>query len=147
MNTTAQIGGLLKHFYRLYTKQLLQSLEQRGFTDLRPSFLEILLYLSGNEGASIKDIGNFCQLKKQTMTTHMNELLKRGYIIKRTSPQDKRQQSIFFTEYGLKFKMALLEISQGIHDDWGRVLGEVELKRLAFILDASYQKMYQNEGK
>jgi len=142
MNTTAYIGSFLKQFYRKYSTSLITHLEEKGFSDLRPSFLEILLYLADNEGASLKKVGDFCQLKKQTMTTHVNELVKRGYVVKKVNPEDRREQAIYFTEFGNRFRIALQEISHQIHDEWSVHLGEVELKRLYFILDTSMKKIF-----
>ena len=73
MKKISQIGSLLKRIYRVYSSELLTSLQQRGFTDLRPSFLEVLLFICENDGPSIKQIGSGCGLKKQTMTSHLNE--------------------------------------------------------------------------
>ena len=90
MKKIANIGSLLKKIYRVYSVELMKELQSRGFNDLRPSFLEILMYLSENDGPSIKMIGKACGLKKQTMTSHLNELEKRGYITRVHSEHDKR---------------------------------------------------------
>jgi DNA-binding MarR family transcriptional regulator len=108
MKKTAEIGSLLKKIYRIYSNDLLGELQVRGFLDLRPSFLEILMFISSNNGSSIKQIGTACGLKKQTMTSHLNELEKRGYIVRKASEKDRRELKVFLTNYGEKFKLALL---------------------------------------
>lgn len=54
MKRIANIGSLLKKIYRAYSVELIKKLEGCGFNDLRPSFLEILMYLTENDGPSIK---------------------------------------------------------------------------------------------
>lgn len=141
MKKISLIGSLLKRIYRSYSNELLAALQQKGFTDLRPSFLEVLLYVCENEGPSIKEIGRACGLKKQTMTSHLNELEKRGYISRKVSERDKREQNIFLTEYGEKFKLNLFECIDGIERNYTNVIGEVELDRVQHLLKNFHGKI------
>lgn len=141
MKKISHIGSLLKRIYRGYSAELLDSLQQRGFTDLRPSFLEVLLFVCENEGPSIKEVGRACGLKKQTMTSHLNELEKRGYIERRINPRDKREQNIFLTPYGEKFKLNLFECIDVIEKAYTQVLGEVELDRVQHLLKNFHVKI------
>jgi DNA-binding MarR family transcriptional regulator len=141
MNKISLIGSLLKRIYRNYSTELLDSLQQRGFTDLRPSFLEVLLYVCENEGPSIKEVGRACGLKKQTMTSHLNELEKRGYVERRVNPRDKREQNIFLTEYGEKFKLNLFDCIDSIEKNYTDILGEVELDRVQHLLKNFHVKI------
>ena len=141
MNKLAQIGNLLKKTYRVYSNTLLQRLQDKGYTDLRASFLEILSYISENEGVSIKLIGTNCGLKKQTMTSHLNELEKRGYLRRQAGLKDKREQCVYLTEYGQKFKFSLLEALDEIEQEYSRRLGEVEFERIEHILGNFHNKV------
>src|SRR5690606_14012846 len=108
MSKVSQIGSLLKKLHRTYNGELLRLLQLKGFTDLRPSFLEILLFICENDGPSIKEIGHSCGLKKQTMTSHLNELEKRRYIRRESSDTDKHEQLVYLTDYDEKIKSNLL---------------------------------------
>jgi DNA-binding MarR family transcriptional regulator len=141
MKKISQIGSLLKRIYRVYSSELLASLQQRGFTDLRPSFLEVLLFICENEGPSIKQIGLGCGLKKQTMTSHLNELESRGYVERRINPQDKREQNIFLTEYGERFKFNLFDCIDEIESNYSTIVGEVELDRVELLLKNFHTKL------
>ncbi|MGB0454096.1 MAG: MarR family winged helix-turn-helix transcriptional regulator [Bacteriovoracaceae bacterium] len=141
MRKVAQIGTHLKKIYRTYSQSLLEALQKKGFADLRPSFLEVLLYICEHDGSSIKSIGRGCGLKKQTMTSHLNELEKRGYVKRQVNPRDKREQLVFLTEYGQKFKLSLTESVNEIEVDYIKVLGEVEMDRIDFVLQNFYQKI------
>ena len=140
MKKISQIGALLKKSYRIYGQQMLQGLTERGFSDLRPSFLEVLRCLCEHRGPSIKDLGKILGLKKQTMTSHLHELERRGYI-RRQVGEDRREQRIFLTEYGERFKLNLLEVTEQIEQNFWNVVGEVELDRVETLLKNFYGKL------
>ena len=146
MKKVSSIGSLVKKIYRTYSAELLTLLQVRGFTDLRPSFLEVLLFICEHEGATIKEIGSGCGLKKQTMTSHLNELEKRGYIERRMNAQDKREQNIFLTEYGLKFKLNLFECINEIEKKYTNLIGDLELNRVELILKNFHSKLLVQPG-
>lgn len=141
MSKVSQIGSLLKKLHRTYNGELLRLLQLKGFTDLRPSFLEILLFICENDGPSIKEIGHSCGLKKQTMTSHLNELEKRGYIERRSNVNDKREQNIFLTEYGERFKFNLFECIGEVEKNYTELVGEVELDRVEHLLSNFNEKI------
>ena len=147
MKRIANIGSLLKKIYRLYSVEIIKELQSRGFNDLRASFLEILQFLAEHEGASIKVIGHSCGLKKQTMTSHLNELEKRGYIRRLNSEVDKREQLVFLTDYGEKFKFNLLEVTQELEKHYTQKVGEVELDRVELMLDNLFSELAQGQNK
>jgi DNA-binding MarR family transcriptional regulator len=141
MKRISSIGSYLKRIYRIYNNQLLNVLQEKGFTDLRPSFLEVLLYICESEGPTIKEIGNSCGLKKQTMTSHLNELQKRGYIVRKSSETDKREQRIFLTDYGEKFRFSLFEALERIEEAFIKDIGDIELDRINTTLENMHEKI------
>ena len=147
MKRIANIGNLLKKIYRVYSVELIKELQSNGFNDLRPSFLEILMYLSEADGPSIKMIGKVCGLKKQTMTSHLNELEKRGYIKRTNSEIDKREQLVFLTDYGEKFKLNLLQVTNDLERQYTSKIGEVELDRVELMLDNLYHEILLNSSQ
>ena len=142
MSNLSIIGSLLKKIYRLYSSESLVLLQKKGFIDLRPSFLEVLLTICELDGPTIKLIGQKCNLKKQTMTSHLNELEKRGYIIKKVNILDKREQNIFLTEYGRKFKLGLMESISELEKNYSEILGVVELERVEHLLSNFHKRIY-----
>lgn len=137
----SQIGTLLKKIYKLYSNSLLEKLQDRGFTDLRISFLEVLNFVSHNDGGSIKAIGTGCGLKKQTMTSHLNELVKRGYLKREKGKSDRREQNIFLTTYGQQFRLALNESIEELDQHYSHLVGDVELERLLSILNRTHDRL------
>jgi len=107
--------------------------------------LEVLLYICEYEGPSIKLIGEACGLKKQTMTSHLNELEKRGYIFRKANVRDKREQNIYLTEYGEKFRFNLFESINEIEKTYSEAVGEVELDRVEHVLKNFQGKLSNTE--
>lgn len=140
MKRISAIGSLLKKIYRQYSNELLSALQRKGFTDLRPSFLEVLLFVCESDGPSIKEIGTACGLKKQTMTSHLNELEKRGYLQRHVNEKDKREQNIFLTAYGERFKLSLMESISELERTYSERLGDVELDRVEHLLRHFFEK-------
>lgn len=134
MDAITEISSLFKKNHRLYSMVLLKKLEDKGFTDLRVSFIEIMIFLMDHDGSSIKSIGFNCALKKQTMTTHINELEKRGYIKRQPNRIDRREQQVFLTHYGESFNQALALSLQSLNQDLEDFIGAVELERLLIVL-------------
>lgn len=146
MKKVTAIGLLLKKIHRIYSQDLLKSLHERGFIDLRASFLEILNFICDNqEPPSIKDVGANCGLKKQTMTSHLNELEKRGYISRKPGIEDRRELKIHLTAYGEKFKIALLEVVADLEKQYSKSIGDVEIDRVIHTLENLHQKIQKNE--
>lgn len=145
MKNISSIGSLLKKIYRIYSNELLGELQNKGFIDLRPSFLEILMYLCDHDTPSIKEVGVSCGLKKQTMTSHLNELEKRGYIIRRKGNVDRRELKVHLTEYGEKFKIALMEVTSNLEEVYLEKIGAVEVDRILHTLENFHMKINQAE--
>ncbi|MAZ49891.1 MAG: hypothetical protein CME65_15120 [Halobacteriovoraceae bacterium] len=145
MQRLSQIGSLLKKTYRRYSNQVLDELQTQGFLDLRPSFLEILMFLSENSASSIRVIGEACGLKKQTMTSHLNELEKRGYVQRRTNERDRREQIVVLTDYGEKFRFALQRVIEKQEALYLERMGEVEMERLLHVLQNFQTKINLEE--
>jgi DNA-binding MarR family transcriptional regulator len=145
MKKISSIGSLLKKSYRIYSNELLNELQSKGFIDLRPSFLEILMYICEHVGPSIKEIGSSCGLKKQTMTSHLNELEKRGYVLRKTGDKDRRELKVYLTDYGEKFKIALLEVSNNLESEYLDIVGAVEIDRIIHTLENFHSKINKEE--
>lgn len=81
------------------------------------------------------------------MTSHLNELEKRGYITRAHSEQDKREQLVHLTGYGEKFKLNLLQVTNDLEREYTQKLGEVELDRVELMLDNLYRELLDNQKK
>ena len=144
MRQMASINNLSKKIFRAYQSALLTRLKERGFDDLRPSYFELMRFIAEHPGSNIKTIGDFCGLKKQTMTSHLNELQGRGYISRKVSPEDRREQIIELTDLGQKFKLSLFESLEDLEGYYFSKVGEIDIERLQKNLNLFWDKLNQD---
>jgi DNA-binding MarR family transcriptional regulator len=64
--------------------------------------LVILEAVSNHEHISVTGLAKSISLRQATVTDIINRLVKKGYIVKRKSEQDKRQVRISLSEQGIK---------------------------------------------
>ena len=124
------IGNTLKKIYRAYSLDILKSLESLGHDGLTFSYLEVLSFVCEHEGSSLKIIGKSLGLKKQTITNHISELEKRGYLNRKPCLKDRRSQLISLTEHGLSLRSHLLQSIEYVESDYENIVGGVELEKL-----------------
>ncbi len=53
---------------------------------------------------------------------------------------DKREQNIFLSEYGEKFKLKLLDCVNELEHGYSEIFGSVELERVEYLLNKLYDK-------
>jgi DNA-binding MarR family transcriptional regulator len=147
MKKISSIGLLLKKLYKIYGLELTQYLHGRGFSDLGPGPIEVMIFICNNETPSIKKIATALDLKKQTMTGHVNELIAKGYINKESGSKDKRISVIRLTDFGERFKLNLSEGIEHLEKRYTELVGSVELERMEHILNHFYEKVGQQEIK
>ena len=123
------IGNLLKKIYRAYSLDILKNLESLGHDALTFSYLEVISYICEHEGVSLKLIGKSLGLKKQTITNHISELEKRGYLSRKSSLKDRRSQLIYLTEHGLALRGHLLQSIKLVESDYKNIIGSIELEK------------------
>jgi DNA-binding MarR family transcriptional regulator len=139
------IGNILKKIYRAYSLDILKKLEALGHVGLTFSYLEVLSFICENEGTSLKGAGSSLGLKKQTITNHMSELEKRGYIFRQQCPKDRRSQLLYLTELGLGLKNHLFDSITEIENDYANIIGGAELERLRESLSVLHSRLERRD--
>ena len=66
---------------------------------------KILLILNKKEGISTKELSQILDIKIASLNETLNKLIKKGYIEKRASSDDKRILLIYLTKKGREFKI------------------------------------------
>ena len=72
--------------------------------DLTSSQMDVLIYLRINEGKEIhqREIENWLRLKNPTVTGILNRLEEKGFIVRKTNPNDRRFRQIELTEKSIR---------------------------------------------
>ncbi|WP_139905168.1 MarR family winged helix-turn-helix transcriptional regulator [Clostridium thermarum] len=104
----------------------LQMYTKKGLP-IKSSEMGVLIYVQKqNEGVTPLMISNFFQIAKPSVTAMVNELVRKGYLVKIPSPTDRRSYVLSITDKGIGlvtstheeyFKsIALLEKKMGTKD-------------------------------
>ncbi len=93
---------------------LMKELENQGFKGISPSHGDILGILCMTDSVQMKDIAEFINRDKSTVTSLVNKLVGLGYIEKKASPDDNRVTLICLTDKGKALKPNIMEISNNL---------------------------------
>ena len=91
-----QIGRTMK----LIEHRIEEVLAQNNIDLSRMQFI-ILKTIEKNKGICQNELAYFCNRNKSSLTRMIDILLKKGYISKRTSNEDKRKNAVYVSEQGL----------------------------------------------
>jgi len=93
-----------------------------------------LRYILKHQGISQEEIAGNLYLDKTTVSKGVNQLVKRGYIQKKTNPKDKRQNRLLITQKAVQMEGKIDTIYQDINVFLFNGLTEKELNQLTAIL-------------
>lgn len=102
MNDTPDLGRMMAYCSRLGRQYIDQSLRQAGY-DVTPVQSRTLVYLScccDGRLVNQRDLEQELRLKPSTINGIVNRLEEKGYILRRTSPEDGRCRLISLSEAG-----------------------------------------------
>jgi DNA-binding MarR family transcriptional regulator len=135
------IGALLRVPLETVRARMLERLHEHGFTDLDPAHL-ILMQYPGPQGARPSDLAARLRMSKQSVNYLLGELERRGYLERRSDPDDLRSKRIHLTDRG----RALIPVIRGavaeVEEEWSRLLGRKrfdQLRGLLFDLNQSIE--------
>lgn len=72
------------------------------FADLSSNDMRVLSAIGTGEPKSMKEVGEYLRVKKQTINNSTKSLIKKGYAFKQTNPDDGRFTWIILTDKGVQ---------------------------------------------
>jgi DNA-binding MarR family transcriptional regulator len=106
---TRDVGYLLNKAARRWNTMFVAALNDRGVTDIRPSFGAVLVPLFREDGLRLGEMAERGGLSKQTVTSLVRRLEDLGYVERRADPEDGRAMRISLTDHGHRMKQAVRE--------------------------------------
>jgi DNA-binding MarR family transcriptional regulator len=100
---TDNIGFLLAKAGQCWNELLYAKFCAAGFPDVRPAYGSILMPLFAEDGLQIGELGRRARLSKQTMTTLIDIMERRGLIGRRRDQIDARAFRIHLTKRSRRF--------------------------------------------
>jgi DNA-binding MarR family transcriptional regulator len=100
----SNLGFLLAKASQRWNELLGARFREAGYPEVSPAFGSILLPLFEDDGLQIVELGRRAGLSKQTMTTMMRLMEKRGLVKRQPDPGDRRAARIFLTDRSRAFQ-------------------------------------------
>ncbi len=135
---------LLMSDHQMIQKALVSSVKDTGLTPGQPKVLDYLLH---HDGAIQKEIATFCHIEPASLTAILNGMENKGYIERKTSPNNRRSFHVYLTETGRKYADRLNLEFDRIESEALDGLDETEVKQLYSLLSRVCQNMLNFQKK
>jgi len=128
------LGGFIGFHLRLAQEASFQAFARRvSGIDLTPGRFAILALIGENPGLSQTALGQACGRDKSSLTPALNDLKRRGLIVRRTVPRDRRSYALSLTEKGERALETLMVHARAHDETLDRIVG---LRSKAAVLGA-----------
>lgn len=127
MNDIRELVVYLSKAERGYTKTLNRAFQQAGY-DLSREQFELLQVLWEGDHVNQQTISRKLQKDKYNVTKLLNTLTKRGFVQRKMSQEDRRNNFVVLTEKGIQVQKTLLQIEGQVHTDLTFTLTSSEIK-------------------
>ncbi len=102
--TRDDLGFLLAKTSQRWNENLQRHFTEAGFAQIRPAYGSILMQLFAEDGLHISELARRSGLGKQTLTTLLPEMEKRGLVSRRRDSRDKRAFRIMLSKKAKRFE-------------------------------------------
>jgi len=127
------IGALLRFPWEAVQRHMLERLHERGFDDLDAAHLNVFQY-PGPQGARPSELAGRLGVSKQALNYLLGELERRGYLERRSDPEDLRSRRIVLTRRGVAAAHVIRDAVAELETRWARELGEKRYAQLRGLL-------------
>lgn len=129
------IGVLLRTGFQEFVDDLFARLAAEGFDDLRPAHSPVFQHLEAG-GSRIGYLAERAQMTNQSMGYLVDEVERRGYVVRRADPTDRRASLVVLTARGRAGIATARRLIDEIEHDWRRRIGADRMDALEDALAA-----------
>ncbi|MCG8564447.1 MAG: MarR family winged helix-turn-helix transcriptional regulator [Desulfobacterales bacterium] len=116
-------------------------MNKAGITDIPPSYGDILYLIYVLESGYIKDIVDKSKKDKSTVSNIINQLVKKGYVEKKTDPEDARKTIVRLSVQSRGHVETMFDISKRLKERLFKDMSEEEKSILFLLLNKVEQNM------
>lgn len=124
---------LLLEGHRVLAAELSQTLEERGYPDLRPGHLAVFQHIDRRSGTRLTELAARGRMTKQGMMLVVDDLESRGYLRRVADPEDARAKVVRLTAHG---RRAAAET--------GRALAAIEVRTKRQLGDRRFEALRES---
>jgi DNA-binding MarR family transcriptional regulator len=133
--TGPDLGRLLLEGHRVLTSELVASLDERGYPDLRAGHLTVFEHIDRRAGTRLTDLAARARMTKQGMMLVVDDLESRGYVRRVADPADARAKIVRLTAHGRRAAAEARRAVQSLESRTRRQLGDLRYETLREVLD------------
>lgn len=127
---------------RMAFRQTIQRVLKRNKIEITIEMLQIMHCLWRKEGVSQQYLAERTAKDKACLTNLINNLEKKGWVIRKEDPSDKRNRLIFLTTEGRELSLQIRPLTDELYAQLTKKMGEKQvqstinnLTKLSYILD------------
>jgi DNA-binding MarR family transcriptional regulator len=125
------VGYLMRETHRAFMRELQARIAPQGVTQGMWFFLRVLWE---EDGLTQRELSQRVRMMEPTTVTALNNMEKRGLVLRVRNPDDRRKVNIFLTERGRRLRARLLPHAVATNQVALTGLGETEVEQLRAIL-------------
>lgn len=119
---------------RMAFRQSIQRVLKASNIDMTFEMLQVMHCLWINQGISQQNLAEQTAKDKACLTNLINNLEKKGWVIRRADPEDKRSRLVYLTESGEELTLKVNPLMKSIYN-------EIELKMSAKQIQSCFNSM------
>ena len=127
------LGLLLRLASQRWGAEMDGILEELGVTGVTSAHARVIPFVPP-EGASIQELAQRANVRKQTMTQSVDQLVASGYVERRPDPNDRRATIVRLTAKGRQLRPKSREAGARVERAWAAEVGSDELEALRAVL-------------
>jgi DNA-binding MarR family transcriptional regulator len=132
-DTAHNLGVLLFVPYRAMEAAVLSELKAHGH-DLPLSQARVFQRIDPTGGSRMSSLAESAQLSKQTLSSIVDQLERRGYVLRTPDPADARARLVTITPLGRSLIDLSRPIVERVEQEWAARLGSQKLDQLRALL-------------
>jgi DNA-binding MarR family transcriptional regulator len=98
--------------------------------------LTVLVLIRGNMPVRQSDLGRTLEMKRGNVVTLLDDLIRRGLVVRRPAEDDRRSNLLTLTARGISLTDELMTLHGKLEQDLAKNFGKPELVRLVELLHA-----------
>jgi DNA-binding MarR family transcriptional regulator len=127
------LGALLRMPLAVIQRRIIEALHEHGFDDLVAAHLAVLRY-PGPGGERPSELAAQANMTKQALNYLLGQLETRGYLERRSDPDDLRSKRVYLTDRGEATREVIRDAVRGVEAEWATQLGAEDLEQLRAML-------------
>ena len=118
------LGRLLQEAQRALADELIQSMSERGYSDVKAGYSAVFMNIDRRAGTRLTELARRARMTKQGMMLLVDELEERGYVRRVPDPEDGRAKVVKLTARGRRCVGEARRAVQAVEGRTRRMLGD-----------------------